>query len=119
MPSGDRTGPMGQGPVTGRGLGFCSGYDSPGFTKGFGGGGRQSGGFNNGGYGSGMGRGMRNGFGAGRGRNRFNSSADASFAGFSGLSRTDEKKYLQSQVEALRQTQKDIEQRLKELENDK
>ncbi len=36
MPRGDRTGPMGQGPVTGRGLGYCSGYESPGFAKGFG-----------------------------------------------------------------------------------
>ncbi len=27
MPRGDRTGPMGQGPVTGRGLGYCSGMD--------------------------------------------------------------------------------------------
>lgn len=121
MPSGDRTGPMGQGPVTGRGLGFCSGYDSPGFTKGFGGGRRQGGGFNNGGAGTGMGRGMRNGFGGGggRGRNQFASSANASFSGFPALSRDDEKRYLQSQVEALRQTQKDIEQRLQELENDK
>jgi hypothetical protein len=38
MPLGDRTGPMGQGPRTGRALGFCSGYDSPGYTKGVGGG---------------------------------------------------------------------------------
>ncbi len=26
MPSGDRTGPLGQGPLTGRGFGFCTGY---------------------------------------------------------------------------------------------
>jgi hypothetical protein len=69
--------------------------------------------------GRGMGRGMRNGFGGGRARNQFGTSADASFSGFPALSRDDEKRYLQSQVEALRQTQKDIEQRLQELENDK
>ncbi len=34
MPWGDRTGPLGQGPRTGRGLGYCAGYDSPGYTKG-------------------------------------------------------------------------------------
>ncbi|MFP4117096.1 MAG: DUF5320 domain-containing protein [Candidatus Aenigmatarchaeota archaeon] len=34
MPRGDGTGPRGQGPRTGRGLGYCAGYDSPGFTKG-------------------------------------------------------------------------------------
>ena len=33
MPWGDRTGPLGLGPRTGRGLGFCSGFSSPGFTK--------------------------------------------------------------------------------------
>lgn len=30
MPGGDRTGPLGAGPKTGRGLGYCSGYDLPG-----------------------------------------------------------------------------------------
>ena len=32
MPGGDRTGHMGAGPRTGRGMGYCSGYDQPGFT---------------------------------------------------------------------------------------
>ena len=31
MPAGDRTGPMGMGPMTGRGAGFCAGYDAPGY----------------------------------------------------------------------------------------
>lgn len=31
MPAGDRTGPWGLGPRTGRGLGYCSGYPAPGF----------------------------------------------------------------------------------------
>lgn len=35
MPFGDRRGPYGDGPRTGRGLGYCSGYDSPGYTKNF------------------------------------------------------------------------------------
>ena len=30
MPFGDKTGPQGQGPRTGRGLGFCAGYETPG-----------------------------------------------------------------------------------------
>ena len=33
MPRGDGTGPAGKGPKTGRGLGYCAGYDSPGYTK--------------------------------------------------------------------------------------
>lgn len=46
MPGGDRTGPLGYGPMTGRGAGFCAGYAAPGYTttafgrgRGFGGGG--------------------------------------------------------------------------------
>lgn len=34
MPYGDQTGPEGRGPKTGRALGFCTGFNSPGFTKG-------------------------------------------------------------------------------------
>ena len=30
MPGGDRTGPMGLGEMTGRGMGLCAGYDVPG-----------------------------------------------------------------------------------------
>jgi len=33
MPGGNRTGPMGFGPMTGRGLGFCAGYSAPGFMN--------------------------------------------------------------------------------------
>jgi len=50
MPFGDRTGPLGQGPRTGRGAGYCSGFAVPGsmnqgggsgsFGRGRGGGGR-------------------------------------------------------------------------------
>jgi hypothetical protein len=58
MPGGDRTGPAGMGPMTGRAAGFCAGYSVPGFAnpipgRGYGFGGR----------GMGMGRG-----GGGRGR---------------------------------------------------
>lgn len=33
MPGGDGTGPMGMGPMTGRGAGFCSGSGMPGFMN--------------------------------------------------------------------------------------
>jgi len=37
MPGGDGTGPMGMGSRTGRGMGFCNGYNNPGFaSQGFG-----------------------------------------------------------------------------------
>lgn len=46
MPRGDRTGPRGFGPMTGRGAGYCAGYPVPGY----------------------MNPGMRGGMGYGRGR---------------------------------------------------
>ncbi len=33
MPWGDGTGPMGMGPMTGRGAGFCAGYGVPGYMN--------------------------------------------------------------------------------------
>jgi hypothetical protein len=33
MPFGDGTGPMGLGPMTGRGRGFCAGFGRPGFAN--------------------------------------------------------------------------------------
>jgi hypothetical protein len=33
MPGGDRTGPMGLGPRTGRGAGYCAGYAGPGYMS--------------------------------------------------------------------------------------
>jgi len=36
MPGGDRTGPMGMGPMTGRAAGYCAGYADPVPGRGFG-----------------------------------------------------------------------------------
>ena len=33
MPAGDGTGPMGMGPMTGRGAGYCGGYGMPGYAN--------------------------------------------------------------------------------------
>ena len=33
MPGGDRTGPGGMGPMTGRAAGYCAGYDAPGYAN--------------------------------------------------------------------------------------
>lgn len=119
MPRGDRTGPMGQGPVTGRGLGYCSGYDSPGFAKGFGGGMGRGMGFGRGsGFGRGMGMGRGMGFGHGR---SFGGAYTGSFPGYpwmSSMSKEDEVKLLKSQAYALSRSQKDIEKRLGELEKE-
>ena len=50
MPRGDGTGPAGQGPMTGRGAGYCAGYGAPGYMN------------------PGPRGGFRGGHGAGRGR---------------------------------------------------
>ncbi len=54
MPRGDKTGPNGQGMMTGRKMGYCAGFDVPGFMNGAGFGGGFGGGF-----GRGFGRGRR------------------------------------------------------------
>ena len=56
MPRGDRTGPWGAGPMTGRAAGYCAGYSVPGFMNPIGG------------YGKGWGRERGRGFGRGWGR---------------------------------------------------
>jgi hypothetical protein len=56
MPAGDGTGPMGQGPMTGRGAGYCAGYDAPGYVNPV--------------RGCGRGLGFRRGWGRGWGRGR-------------------------------------------------
>lgn len=59
MPGGDRTGPAGMGPMTGRAAGFCAGYGVPGYTNPVGGRGFRGRG---GAWGRGGGRGRRNGY---------------------------------------------------------
>ncbi len=68
MPRGNKTGPDGEGAMTGRAQGYCTGNNQPGFISnqsyqgsGFGGGGRGRGSAN----GRGLGRGFR--FGSGQG----------------------------------------------------
>ncbi len=93
MPGGDRTGPIGEGPMTGRGLGVCSGYnDARGvyYGRGFG---RR--GFGRRGFGRGVG--FRTGFTPVYG---------------------DEKEALIEQKEFLKQQLDNIEKRLKDLDID-
>ncbi len=116
MPYGDRTGPMGQGSMTGRALGFCTGYDSPGYTKGFGRGMGRGFGF---GRGWGRGLGFRGGLGFGRGRNPELPYNAGYYPGSwtESMSKEDEIKMLKSEAQNLKRSQNDIEKRLKELED--
>jgi len=112
MPAGDRTGPVGQGPRTGRALGYCSGNDAPGYATP--GGAGMGWGMRNGG-GRGPGRGFRGG-GLGRGR-AFQPNppygADPYWGG--AQSKEQELKQLKRQAEDLKDAQKNIEKRIEEL----
>jgi hypothetical protein len=135
MPGGDRTGPQGMGPMTGRGAGFCGGYAGAGFEnpvpgRGFGRGmGRSRGmGFGRGrGFGDGIGRGRGMGFGrswgagfrGGRG-SRVDYGYDLPYAGPSYRAPTK-----RQEIESLRQQARyaesalaDIQQRIAELETE-
>lgn len=111
MPFGDRTGPYGFGPRTGRGFGFCSGFDLPGFlARTF-----------RGGW-SGFGRGCRgffSCFGRGRGwRNLFWSTGLPGWArsGYSDVIKSEgEESFLKKEAEFLKQQLEWVENRLNSL----
>jgi len=75
MPNFDKTGPAGQGPMTGQGLGSCAGNQQSNMR-------------------GGMGRGM--GFGGGRGGCR------RGFSGNSSVSLEDQEKFLENRLDAVR-----------------
>jgi len=110
MPRGDRRGPDGMGPMTGRGLGYCNGYDSPGFTKGTPRGGA--------GFGRGFGRGYGGGFGRGFRNQGFSYSPNYPNYPVPQYSAKDEEKYLETEMDTLKNELKTIEARLSELKKD-
>lgn len=121
MPWGDGTGPWGMGPRTGWGLGYCNGYDRPGYANPLNrGGGR--------GFGYGFGRGWGRGWGRGFGRGwRFR----ARFVGYgyyvpyayppytsytNAYDSNTEKEYLKNYLKDIESEQEYIKKRLDELE---
>ena len=87
MPRGNRTGPTGMGPQTGRGMGYCSGNADPGYAW--------------------PGRGFGRGLGFGRGFGFFNVPQNVP---------QDELQILKNQAQALSDQQKQIAQRIEDLE---
>ena len=118
MPGGDRTGPAGDGSRTGRGLGYCLGYDSPGFTKGV---------PRGGGFGRGRGRGFGRGYwGRGRGFWRGEYYPDSYYASvpyyrgiYPELSKDEEKPHLEDIIKGLEGELKAVKERLQELSKEK
>ena len=122
MPGGDRTGPQGCGPMTGRGMGYCAGYAMPGAA--------------NAGFGMGRGRGFRRmyymtglpgwarcgaypyGFSpyTAAGKADVDMGSPKSSKAFWG---ENEKEILQEQAEFLEKQLKEVRERLECLENDK
>ncbi len=97
MPAGDGTGPRGMGPMSGRGAGYCTDYDAPGFANPM--------------PGRGLGRGLGRGRGR-RGRGRFG-CAPAWGTPSRPAQETD---LLKAQAESLKQQLDAISQRIAELE---
>ncbi|MCF7943557.1 MAG: DUF5320 domain-containing protein [Spirochaetia bacterium] len=111
MPRGDRSGPEGMGPRTGRAAGFCSGFGRPGYMNPAGRGGL---GYRGMGYGRiGYGRGFHNFYGRGYRWNTgyFNPEYDGGFAG----EPIDEKSYLEQELEGTKRQLETLEKRLSAL----
>jgi hypothetical protein len=110
MPRGDRTGPFGMGPRTGRGLGYCSGYSYPGYTSpgpGLG-------------FGRGFGRGLGGGFGRGFGMGRaMFGGVSPYYAGIPQITEEQELQYLKQESDVLNQQMKEVQKRIKDLESKK
>jgi hypothetical protein len=105
MPRGDRSGPMGYGPLSGRRMGFCAGYDVPGFANPRGGGGMGRAWGRGGGFGRGMAfRGGRQGWGG-----------YPVPVGFPGYGPVEEASQIKSEIEVLEKTLETLKKRLDEV----
>lgn len=96
MPGGDRTGPLGLGARTGRGVGYCAGFGGPGFSAG-----------------RGWGRGFGRGFG-GRWAGAFYPPYNAPTPYYPPSS-ADERDYIEREIKALREQTTSLEKKLDEL----
>lgn len=120
MPRGDNTGPMGQGPMTGRAAGFCAGYNVPGYTNttpaGRGGFGRGFGRGFGGGPGRAAGRGFGRGLGAGFGFGGYATGLQTAGTPGAELSPENEREVLKRQQDYLTKELEAINKRLTDLE---
>lgn len=126
MPGGDRTGPMGQGAMTGRRAGYCTGANTPGFQNPAPGGGGFGGGWGRGfgGRGRGGGRGLL-GRGGGRGwRHGYHATGQPGWMRFAGAGPAasgddseQEQRRLRERARALQAELDQIQTRLKDSES--
>ena len=100
MPQGDKTGPNGQGSMTGRRRGYCAGFNAPGFTN----------------------PEFRRGFGRGFGRGggfgwRARAIQSTPIQQVQPTTEKQEKQFLEQELNTLKEEMKEIEKRLKELKD--
>jgi len=116
MPRGDRTGPAGMGPMTGRAAGFCAGYNVPGFMNPVGGRGYW-------GRGRGMGRGRgfwwaRAGYGWPLWGGAINPYAYGGAPSAPNVTAQQELEYLREQAEYLKESLDEINKRVEQLQTE-
>ena len=104
MPRGDGTGPMGSGSMTGRGAGFCAGFNTPGFSNTVPGRG-----------GRGFGRGRGRCIGSGMGRRNGWGNAQSAYAP-APYQQADEVSVLKNQAKYFGEALQSINDRINELE---
>ena len=104
VPRGDGTGPLGQGPMTGRGAGLCAGYSTPGYANSWGGRGMP--------WGQGWQRGI------GRGWRLASYQGFPTFAGYAFAPPTEKAQLLalQSEAEHLKTSLAEVESLIQDLE---
>ena len=102
MPRGDGTGPMGMGPMTGRGAGYCAGFPVPGYAN------------PARGFGYGFGRGYRRGFYA----TGLPGWARYDYPGYAQETEADERALLSNQVQYLEEQLREIKKRLSILDEE-
>ena len=99
MPRGDRTGPSGEGSNTGRGMGYCTGNEQPGYMNSF----------------PNWGRGFRGGMGYGRGAGfGFRRSYGSYYRG--GIADVSEKTMVENEIRILKDQLSALEDRLSDTE---
>ena len=116
MPRGDRTGPQGMGPMTGRGMGYCAGYNTPGFANPAGAGFGRGMAWGRGRGPLGGGRGMAWGRGGGGwGGYGYRAAPPAYPPAFPPSTPEDEQTYLETELEGLKAYMETIQKRLDQL----
>lgn len=106
MPRGDKKGPEGRGPMTGRRMGYCAGNDMPGIRYG-----RRMG------CGMGYGRHMGHGMGYGRAYQAYNQAVYENIPAYSPYQEpAEERRHLEQCVQQMEGDLENLRKRLQELE---